>query len=212
MSDLYKPGGEHTVDLDLIPPAPVVLDVGCRDFMFCSDMLKYFPGSRIIALDPDPSIENPNIDGVTFLRKAVTERDVEGVVWQGPGEGAFICSNPGDPGYGWPQTDPGNSASVPNVTIGQLMEEYRIEFFDLVKLDCEGSEFGILENWPGPIATQLSVEFHDWVNKDRWNDAYFHRLFSGPLKDYEVKLFGLTPLGPGNHMGHWDSLLVLKNV
>jgi FkbM family methyltransferase len=207
---MQKIGAEHTVEVDLLPESPFVLDVGCRGFEFDIELLKLRPKATIIALDPDPGIGDPQIPGIVFIQAAVTERDTPGVIWQGPGEGAYICGNPGDPGYGFGVRNSAESASVPNLTVEQILKQNQREHFDLVKLDCEGSEFGILENWPGPIATQLSIEFHDWVNLERWNETYFQRLFAGPLKDYEVRLFGLTPMGPGAHPGHWDSLLVLR--
>lgn len=210
MSEIVRLGAEHSIDLSLLPMRPVVLDVGCRGFEFDVELLKLAPFARIIALDPDPTIEDPKIAGITFIRKAVTERDVEGVVWQGPGEAAFICGNRGEPGYGVGVLRPEESAQVLNTTIEKLMAEHGIGHWDLVKLDCEGSEFGILENWPGPIATQLSVEFHDFAYPTRWNEEYFDKLFAGPLAIYERLLFGLTPLGPGNSMGHWDTVLALR--
>lgn len=211
MHELIKLGAEHSVVADLLPEAPVVLDVGCRGFEFDIELLKLRPLARIFAFDPDPAIDDPGVRGIVFSRKAVTERDVEGVIWQGPGEGAFICGNKGDPGYGVGVINPAEAVTVESVTVETVMREHDVERFDLVKLDCEGSEFGILESWPGPIATQLSVEFHDFAQPQRWTEEYFEKLFAGPLRIYQRVLFGVTPLGPGNSMGHWDSVLVLKS-
>jgi FkbM family methyltransferase len=214
MSDL-RCLGEHTIDVDILPEEPIVLDVGCRGFAFDREILALRPKARILAMDPAPDVEDPKEEGIIFLRRAMTEKVVSHVWWQGSGDGAYIASgdDPHDPGYRWPRVNDPSSVQVPNISIHGLMEEFKKvndSKFDVVKLDCEGSEFGILEHWPGPIATQISVEFHDFVDRGRWNDRYFENLFAGPLHDYEVKLFGLTPMGPGAHMGHWDSLLVLK--
>lgn len=203
---LVKPGGEHTIDLDLLPAIPTVLDVGCRGFAFDYDILKFRPQAQIVALDPDPSIAKPDDLPIVFHRAALTHMFVNQVQWQGEGDGSYIVTGPGHPGYEWPVIDSAKAAIVENMTLGNL----GFTHYDVVKLDCEGSEFGILENWPGPIATQISVEFHDYANRDRWNGAYFEKLFSGPLKDYEPVLFQDTPIGPSNAMGHWDSLLILK--
>lgn len=208
---LRRIGAEHSIDVDLLPERPMVLDVGARDFEFDRELLKLRPEATIIALEPDPAVEDPRLSGVVFLNAAMTGRDVERVVWQGPGEGAYICENRGDPGYGLGVRDAKNSVSVENFTVEGLARRFAVERFDLVKLDCEGSEFGILEAWPGPIARQLSVEFHDTVNPSRWDGAYFARLFSGPLRDYEVRLFEVTPLGPRPSYGHWDSVFSLRN-
>src|SRR5690349_14204704 len=42
----------HTVDLDLLPECPMVLDVGCRDFDFTRALLALRPVTCMIALDP----------------------------------------------------------------------------------------------------------------------------------------------------------------
>lgn len=205
-----KLGGEHTIDVDLLPDDPLVLDVGCRGFQFDYEILELRPKAKIIALDPDPEMVDPKHPRITFIRAAMTHKNSQKVSWQGPGgDGSYIiCTDQDDPGYRWGayQPDIDKVHEVRNTSIADIS----LSGFDVVKLDCEGSEFGILEAWPGPIATQISVEFHDFIDRNRWNDAYFEKLFAGPLKDYEVKLFGLTPMGPAPSYGHWDTLLVLK--
>lgn len=203
---------DHTVDVDKLPDAPIVLDVGCRGFAWDLELLKLRPNAQITALDPDPDVAAPDLEAgfIRFLRMAVTYRDQECVNWQGPGEGSYVCGGRDDRGYGWSEMSPGSSVVVPNTTIRRLMELIGVEHWDVVKLDCEGSEFGILENWPGPIATQISVEFHDFVDRRRWDELYFQRLFAGPLRDYQVVQHALTPIGPADSLGHWDSLLVLR--
>jgi FkbM family methyltransferase len=210
VTDIRKLGAEHSIDVDLLPESPVVFDVGCRGFEFDHELLKLRPKARIFAVDADPAIKQPDEPRIHFVHCAITERPTPHVLWQGDGDGAYICSKPGEPGYGWGVHDVTKSAEVPNTTITDFMEAFEINHFDVIKLDIEGSEFGILESWPGPIAEQISIEFHDFIDRNRWNDAYFEKLFAGPLKDYNVALFGLTPLGPGNSLGHWDTLLVRK--
>ena len=185
--NIRKLDAEHSIDFDLLPDAPVVLDVGCRGFAFDIEMLKLRPRARIIALDPDPSIPMPEDSRIHFLRMALTELPVDEVRWQGPGDGAYIINSPS--GYGWGENDPGQAATVDNITLKDLMEEFNVAHFDVIKLDCESSEFGILENLPGKVATQISVEFHNCMNREKWNSEYFYKLFTGPLKDYNVAAF-----------------------
>ena len=207
--------GEHTIDVDLLPEEPIVLDVGCRGFALDREILALRPKARILAMDPAPDVEDPKEEGIIFLRQALTEKVAPYVWWQGSGDGAYIANddNPYDPGYRWPRLQDDRSVQVPNVTIHRLMEEIRKttdKRLDVVKLDCEGSEFGILQFWPGPISTQLSIEFHDYIDRNRWNDQFFENLFDGPLHDYRVVQHELISMGPAGHLGHWDSLLVLK--
>ena len=42
----------HTVDLDLLPEAPIVLDAGCRWFDFTTALQIRRKDARVIAIDP----------------------------------------------------------------------------------------------------------------------------------------------------------------
>lgn len=196
----------HTVDLDILPDAPVVLDVGCRDFDFTQRILELRPSAQITALDPSPDIVEIAwvlCHNVEFHRLALVgkERNMALLAMHSSGEGNFICDDP--PWFA-------EAAAVKCITLPELMEKNGVKFWDLVKLDCEGSEFGILENWPGPIAQQISIEFHDWTGP--WEEYvvgyYYERLFAGPLKDYEIVQHELSRQGEG--VGHWDTLLRLR--
>ncbi len=196
----------HTVDLDLLPERPVVLDVGCRGFDFTREVLALRPEAEIIAMDPDPLIHCSPDEDCIFMRRALVgdyRQRANYAAWS-TGEGNMICDV--SPHYAE------RSHDVPCVSIYSLMKEETIGHWDLVKLDCEESEFGILENWPGPIATQISVEFHDWTgvweSKAKHNPHYYPNLWAGPLHDYEVVQHELSKQGEGT--GHWDTLLRLR--
>ncbi len=130
--------------------------------------------------------------GIVFIRSAVTIHNTKKVKLQKCGDGSYISST---------------GVEVANLTIQDILHVF-FDKFDLVKLDCEGSEFPSPENWPGRVATQISVEFHDYVDRTIFNQVYFEKLFSGPLKDYHPVLFKETEMGPGKTLGHWDSLLI----
>lgn len=185
---------EHTIDETILPPEPNVLDVGCLNFGFCREVLALRPQANIIALDPNPKIEDPEIPRVKFLNIALVadERMYAPYVDCHNQEANYI-------GEGLGQVD------VPCVSITTLMDRYGIYKWDLVKLDIEGSEFPILENWPGMIATQISVEFHDYQDRRKYDDDYFKRLFA-KLAGYKVVQHPLYSAG-GGPGGHWDSLL-----
>ncbi len=195
----------HSVDLDAIPERPVVLDVGCRGFDFTREILRHRPGARVVAMDPDPAMPAEPPPGVTFLRVALVGdgRKASTYADYSTGEGNFLCDRV--PHYARAHT-------VPCINIRALMAQLGIDYWDVVKLDCEESEFGILENWPGPIAGVLSVEFHDWTGpcKAKATEDYYRRLFAGPLRDYDVLSHELSTVGPGPAWGHWDSVFRLK--
>jgi len=122
------------------------------------------------------------------------------------GEGDFITDQPRHmPGW---DIQPVHFL-VECMTIGELMLAENVKRFDAVKLDCEGSEFGILENWPGPIAAQISVEFHDWCDPEHRSEIYYDFLWK-KLPWYRVVRHDLSKQGTG--VGHWDTLLVLRSL
>ncbi len=204
--NLVKLAG-HTVDLDLLPERPVVLDVGCRGFDFTREVLALRAETQVVAMDPDPMIDKVHgMLGVVYQRWALIGDDRSVVNYAGwsTGEGNLVCDV--SPHYAE------RSHLVQAINIRKLSKLFKIDCWDLIKLDCEESEFGILENWPGPIATQISVEFHDWTG--HWESAaknsptYYPNLWAGPLKDYEVVQHELSKQGEGT--GHWDTLLRLR--
>jgi hypothetical protein len=228
---------EHTVDLDQLPESPIVLDVGCRWFDFSKAVLEARPKAEIIAMDPGPGIEDPQIPGVTFLNLALvadSQREMEYEDYF-TGIGNFIREH-GSPylhqlAEGYTAKGEGRRVTVQCCNIRDVMAACRkcmdlthslrpqldirerhdysaTRHFDLIKLDCEASEFPILENWPGPIATQISVEFHDYVHKSKWDAAYFARLFES-LGRFGYRVIQHEEFELGGGWGHWDSLLAL---
>ena len=218
----------HTVDVDLLPEVPVVLDAGSRDFSFAKELRLHRPHAVVFAMDPDPSIAvNENFDTVELfdylaapdiplIRLALVgdnRNTCKYAAMENP-EGRFLYEGSPDPyhyNYGLRVTDPVVDVPCINISTLMSMDDVEVPFWDLVKLDIEGSEFQVLENWPGPIAHQISVEFHDWWDQNRWSAAYYERLLAGPLKDYKFVQHELQGIG-GNtrEMGHWDSLLRLR--
>jgi FkbM family methyltransferase len=195
----------HTLDLDLLPQAPVVLDVGCRWFDFTREVLEARPEARIIAIDPSPDVTDPDHARVEFVRAALVGG---GPAWQqlahfSTGEGDFVTPRRTYMA-GWDKQPEWHDVEC--FEIDEVLAMYA-RHFDAVKLDCEGSEFGILEHWPGPIATQISVEFHDWDKPQYRAEGYYEQLWR-KLPWYRVVQHELSKQGEG--VGHWDTLLVLN--
>lgn len=196
---------EHSVDIDLLPETPVVLDAGCRGFDFSNAVLDVRPKARIIAMDPAPGNAGSNDPRITFLKEPLVglhqPSTMEFVALPNPAACFVRELNPAT----------FQGISVETRTLKWLSSWFQIQRFDLVKLDVEGSEFGILETWPGPIATQISVEFHDYVDNSKYDDAYFNRLFLGSLANYEVVRHEVSEVSNARR-GHWDSLFRLRGT
>jgi len=188
----------HTIDLDALPEAPTVLDVGCRGFDFVHAVLNERPLANIVGLDPGLDVWT-DTEHCQFLALALVGDGRKRAKYAdySTGEGNFITD-----------LESYYDARIREVDCIDI-SELAIKHWDVVKLDCEGSEFGILENWPGPIASQISVEFHDSGYTPGYGPDYdyvplFKRLAGF---GYRVVKHDLSKQGEG--IAHWDSLLVL---
>jgi FkbM family methyltransferase len=198
----------HTLDLDLLPESPTVLDVGCRNWDFANAVLAERPKGRVIALDPARDVydrwkQDERRDGrIRYWPYALVGLGEEGnrqFAHFSTGEADHVLMPGAMPMADW------EVYPVACVTIQALMTQWEIQHWDAVKLDCEGSETAILEHWPGAIATQISVEFHDWDKPKMRSESYYDWLWKC-LPWYRVVQHELSKQGEG--LGHWDSLLV----
>lgn len=190
----------HTVDLDLLPVAANVLDVGCRDWDFADAVLAERPLAQILGLDPSPTVTAPARVNYALERRALVgqKRDTARLFTGSTGHGDFLSED-----AVYYDMVP---IEVRCVTMAELCRT--IPFWDCVKLDCEGSEFEILERWPGRVARQISVEFHDWDKPQYRDGSYYDGLFATLAgQGYKVRQHELSRQGDG--VGHWDTLLTL---
>lgn len=213
----------HTIDLDLLPESPIVLDAGCRGFAFSRNILELRPKARVIAMDPDRLIWEPTIPGVTYVQAGLVADDrvssgyVSTTTWADGGANFLAPLDTSKEkavrnDCGWEFTR-FELEEVACVNISNLMRGAGIQHWDVVKLDIEGEEFAVLENWPGPIATQISVEFHDFTGpmRHRVDLGYYDALMFHLGKWYRFEKHDWVDLnGSPVHFGHWDSLLVMK--
>jgi FkbM family methyltransferase len=196
----------HTVDLDLLPEAPMVLDVGCRWFDFTKELIACRPAAHIVAMDPardvleEARVGDPWLRFINAALVAPGQPSRQRLAHYSTGEGDFLTTLSSY--YGAEIYD------VDCITLADVMRQYDVPKFDVIKLDCEGSEFGILESWPGAIATQISVEFHDW-DKPRYRTEVYYDSLLKRLPWYKFMQHEFSRQGTG--VGHWDSLLVLNN-
>ncbi len=210
---------EHTIDLDLLPERPIVFDVGCRWFSFARQIQSVRRDARVVCFDPDPLVANDiESKAFEFYQNGIVGRPaLAGRAEQPPGTARlyryldgvsdFIDGLACEHYYRDHKIYSGDFINISVLTIEEAMRIVGVTHLDAIKLDCECSEFSILEDWPGPIATQISVEFHDWADRKKWSGEYFDRLFAGPLKDYAV----VQHEEHGSY-AHMDSLLVLKDA
>ena len=196
---------DHTLDVSLLDTDGCegwVLEAGCRDFTFARRLAK--KGLYVCALDPDPGVEMPEgAERIVFLNVALATY---------AGEGALVMTKDPQARYlAGPRGAPASllSVTVRTVTVPMLLEKMRIQRFEAVKLDIEGTEYEILLGWPGPVSKQISVEFHEHV-RPRPPELY-DEIFAHLGQWYEVVQHEKTT----RHFcapNYWDSLFVLKEA
>ncbi|KKW46523.1 MAG: Methyltransferase, FkbM family protein [Parcubacteria group bacterium GW2011_GWB1_56_8] len=189
---------EHTVDIDLLKQG-FVLDAGCRNFIFARELARL--GCSVVAVDADPTVEYPSDFRGIFLNVALATES---------GERNFLMhSNPEarhlvrDGIFSFPTT------KVRTTTISNLMDFYSIESWDVVKLDIEGAEYDILQQWPGPIAKQISIEFHEHCGprpKELYDSIFEHLSQWYKIAQHEKEARHCA----GENW--WDTLLIRKGT
>lgn len=151
----------HTFDADRLVGL-TVLDAGCRGFEFANWFRTR--GHEVLPLDPDPEVWTSGCaagwEKSRTLGEVALSSAVRPMSYVGAGEGGHLVEYAGE-------------SRVKLVTIGELARSHGP--FDVVKLDIEGSEYGVLLDWGAPYARQITVEFHEhmgWGRSVHGEDVY----------------------------------------
>jgi len=196
---------EHSFDPAMLCGLPV-LDVGCRGFKLARHFASR--GHLVVAVDPDPEVrmESP-VENILTRNLAITSRELYGdaVLWKfGNGTANYLARK------GWAAPASAAAVQVGAVDILTLMDWMLVEEWDLVKLDCEGEEYRILADWPGPVARQISVEFHEHAGRNAEGEAWYERVLWRHLSRwYRVVRHEKEPRHCAGE-NYWDTLLVRK--
>lgn len=174
---------EHTIDLDLLPKRGLILDLGCRGFQF-TDYFKEF-GHVVYPLDID-SFDRP------YYQCAIAGYNGKAGILRGSDpQGTRIM--------------PG--CDVPAYTLEKFSEHVGVEFWDVIKIDIEGSEMPVIMNMEKAIAKQLSIEFHLHCGVYSLPDV---ALMVAKLKSLGYKTVQHNMENRhGAGMNYWDSLFTL---
>tara|TARA_B100000965_G_C19602712_1_gene763785 strand:+ start:11044 stop:11820 length:777 start_codon:yes stop_codon:yes gene_type:complete len=129
-----------------LPHNPVIVDIGANVGFFSLAMFSQFPKARIFAFEPMPfnfqqlnSYKKgyPEFDW-KIERKAIADHD-NGIILHSATVDSFSTM------AGVFATDwQGEKIEVPTLTLGAVVKKNNLEKIDLLKLDCEGSEYAIL--------------------------------------------------------------------
>jgi FkbM family methyltransferase len=145
--------------------APVVIDIGGNIGLFSTYVARSYPESQIFAYEPEPAnfrmlcvnLEANGLAGrVTAVQKAVSDTLLS----------VFLHLNSSNVGGHSLilQLGDTNHIQVPATTLQEIVEQNGLSSIDLIKLDCEGSEYSILYSCPPAILAKIKhliIEFHD---------------------------------------------------
>lgn len=161
----------HTFNIDTIVSGGWALDLGCQDFLISRYFLSL--GLKVLALDPlklDVPVDLQQNPDFHYINKACVglKKEDTAIYYDYYASGANSLYNPPEMLHrelngGHSQNPIKSTYPVLLTTISELMNEYGIEIFEVIKCDTEGAEYEILENLPERCAKQISIEFHDFL-------------------------------------------------
>jgi FkbM family methyltransferase len=150
-------------DLSL-PPNPVVIDVGGFVGDFSLYAVKRLNARRVIVCEPSPrnwalllkNIGNNGYeDRIEPVNKAVTDGGDVMMNIDTPDESQCMVSAYYQRGE--------QLTAVPGISLSKLLQDYAVESVDLLKIDCEGGEFAILESTQSDVFSRIRnivFEYH----------------------------------------------------
>ena len=174
MADVY----EMDTLVRTLPAQPVVIDIGANAGFFDIQLLSKIDGATIYAYEPMPANvktlratlqQNPRLEkSIQLFQMAVTGKPLDKLdLFAEPEENAQVVASR-FAGFNENNT---KKITVPCITLTAIMQSNDLRSVDLLKLDCEGSEYDILYHTNPELIRRIGkmvVEVHD-VDKDRNN-------------------------------------------
>jgi FkbM family methyltransferase len=180
--------------LNHIPEVPTVVDVGGNVGYFSFLIASKRKKAKVFAYEPMPDnikIFQSNIarnkdlqERIKLQQKAVTGTDQASVslFFDDKDHNTVIASV-------YPEFSDANKKEIhmEAVSLSRIIEENELNTIDLLKMDCEGSEYPILYESPAgiwPLIHCLAIEVHE-LDKDKRNFSYLSSFIKD--KGFEVE-------------------------
>ena len=159
-------------------PSDTVLDVGGNIGMFVLWAAPQVPQGRIVTIEPNPSalacmklnIARNALQNVTVLHAAAGRDGDEMELVAYPGyellTHAPTSRLPWLPRLFARSPGPSERVTVPQISLGRVMDENRLETVNYLKFDCEGAEYEILRNLDAaywPRIERIAMEYHEYA-------------------------------------------------
>ncbi len=192
---------EHSVDTSLLPEGAKILDIGCRGFLFTDHFHEL--GHRVESIDIESGLMGSR--GPKYWICAISDYDGD----------ALVKINENDPQatsiqkVDYPVFNPEVAKHLIDCyKLSTFSKNVGVDFWDLIKIDIEGSEYQVIMSLEKAPATQLSIEFHLHTG--------IYGMYEMTLMEDKLKALGYTAVkheltsehGAGDN--YWDSLFLLK--
>lgn len=180
---------EHSVDTFYLKEKSKILDAGCRGFEFTYALRKM--GHSVWPIDCDDTLGS-----IDYYHCALTDKD------------GFTYLLRTNDSQAIRVTKVLTEEKVITRNLDSISKEFQISFWDLIKLDIEGSEYEVIMSLEKAPAKQISIEFHLHTGIYGF---YEMNLMEDKLKGlgYKAVKHELTEQhGAGKN--YWDSLFILQ--
>jgi FkbM family methyltransferase len=184
---------EHTILASTLSQRSTIVDLGASTGDFSQTIVQRFH-CRCIAVEPNPTLFERlrAIAGVEGVWSAVSESEGETELNLADDPAAStILSN-----HASVKTN-GLRVKVPTTTLENLFSRLNVTHVDLLKVDIEGAEIGMLLSTPDSVLRsidQISVEFHDFcgLNTSAEVSAVLSRLDAAGFEPIRFDRWGNT--------------------
>ncbi|NQT10892.1 MAG: FkbM family methyltransferase [Desulfobacteraceae bacterium] len=156
-----------------IPERPTVIDIGANAGFFSAFAASQFPGAKVFSYEPI------DVNFRQLLRNKAINEDADILCFP-----KAVCGDSGEVELSFDSNDSfttsasvfeksdikNETVKVPCVSLPEIFDEHHIERCDLLKIDCEGSEYGILYKCPIKYlhrVVQMAMEVHKGTEPDQ---------------------------------------------
>lgn len=176
MEDVY----EINELVSLLPTQPVVIDIGANAGFFDIQLLSKLNTAKIFAFEPMPA--NVSMLHETMNRNAWMKNNMELIQAAVTGKNQDLLELYAEPAENnqvvasvFSGFNPNNTVKikVPCISLTDIILNNQMDTVDLLKMDCEGSEYDILYHTPPELLmriNRMTLEVHD-LDKEKNNIA-----------------------------------------
>ena len=215
LQDIYVRDGYKTCLLSEPQTFKRVVDVGAHIGAFSRLWAERVPGAKIVAVEVAPENLEPlrrNVGNIATVHHAACVGGTTGPVellnsFTEPGRalstGGSIVVRAG--AIGPDENDPQyrrEPMQCPTLTLRQIMDQQGWDAIDLLKLDCEGSEYEILADAPIPAIRFIVGEYHGFERWESFRAKHFadwdygHMSRNGEFGNFHLRNPHFKPLLP----------------